>query len=106
MPGCTPALYDQYHRELRAARRSDLRTDRDQKSEVEADDLSRKRATGTGIHWQVSQATSLINIVFQLSTASGNAHQGVFMENGSGGYMGDLVFNGGELNVSYEYIYL
>ncbi|OBZ70776.1 Glucan 1,3-beta-glucosidase [Grifola frondosa] len=47
--------------------------------------------SGTGIHWQVSQATSLMNIVFQLSTASGNAHQGVWMENGSGGFMGDLV---------------
>lgn len=34
-------------------------------------------ATGTGIHWQVAQATSLQNIVFYMSTASGNAHQGV-----------------------------
>ncbi|KAJ7227583.1 pectate lyase superfamily protein-domain-containing protein [Mycena haematopus] len=39
---------------------------------------------GTGIHWQVGQATSLINLSFLLSTASGNQHQGVFMENGSG----------------------
>ncbi|KAF8634678.1 hypothetical protein AX15_000779 [Amanita polypyramis BW_CC] len=53
-------------------------------------------AAGTGIHWQVSQATSLINIVFQMSTDSGTAHQGIFMENGSGGFMGDLVFNGGK----------
>ncbi|TBU39254.1 beta-1,3-glucanase [Dichomitus squalens] len=55
--------------------------------------------SGTGIHWQVSQATSLINIVFQMSTAAGNAHQGIWMENGSGGYMGDLVFNGGKFGM-------
>ncbi|KAF8063611.1 exo-beta-1,3-glucanase [Lyophyllum atratum] len=51
---------------------------------------------GTGIHWQVSQATSLMNIVFQMSTAANTAHQGIWMENGSGGFMGDLVFNGGK----------
>ncbi|KIK63593.1 glycoside hydrolase family 55 protein [Collybiopsis luxurians FD-317 M1] len=45
---------------------------------------------GTGIHWQVAQATSLINIVFEMSTAANTAHQGIFMENGSGGFMGDL----------------
>ncbi|KAF8736780.1 hypothetical protein AX14_014012 [Amanita brunnescens Koide BX004] len=51
---------------------------------------------GTGIHWQVSQSTSLMNIVFQMSTAANTAHQGIWMENGSGGFMGDLVFNGGK----------
>ncbi|KAI0744238.1 beta-1,3-glucanase [Daedaleopsis nitida] len=56
-------------------------------------------ATGTGIHWQVSQATSLFNIVFQMSTTPGNAHQGIWMENGSGGFMGDLVFNGGKFGM-------
>ncbi|KAH9934691.1 glycoside hydrolase family 55 protein [Fomitopsis serialis] len=53
-------------------------------------------ASSTGIHWQVSQATSLHNVVFEMSTASDTAHQGIFMENGSGGKMGDLVFNGGK----------
>ncbi|TFY54718.1 hypothetical protein EVJ58_g8694 [Rhodofomes roseus] len=53
-------------------------------------------ASSTGIHWQVSQATSLHNVVFEMSTANDTAHQGVFMENGSGGMMGDLVFNGGK----------
>ncbi|KAM5540301.1 hypothetical protein V8D89_006120 [Ganoderma adspersum] len=56
-------------------------------------------AIGTGIHWQVSQATSLTNIVFDLSTTSGNQHQGIWMENGSGGFMGDLVFNGGKFGL-------
>lgn len=32
--------------------------------------------SATGIHWQVAQATSLHNIVFQMSTAAGNNHQG------------------------------
>ncbi|KAF7310067.1 hypothetical protein MIND_00379700 [Mycena indigotica] len=50
---------------------------------------------GTGIHWQVGQATSLIGIDFLLSTASGNQHQAVFMENGSGGFMADLTISGG-----------
>ncbi|KAJ7929214.1 exo-beta-1,3-glucanase [Mycena leptocephala] len=51
---------------------------------------------GTGIHWQVSQSTSLMNIVINLSTASDTAHQGIWMENGSGGFMGDLIINGGK----------
>ncbi|KAJ6608599.1 glycoside hydrolase family 55 protein [Mycena sp. CBHHK59/15] len=54
---------------------------------------------GTGIHWQVAQATSLMNIVFYMSDAHDTAHQGIWMENGSGGYMGDLVFNGGKFGM-------
>ncbi|KAJ7205572.1 pectate lyase superfamily protein-domain-containing protein, partial [Mycena haematopus] len=50
---------------------------------------------GTGIHWQVGQATSLINIDFKMSSATGTNHQGIFMENGSGGFMSDLTFDGG-----------
>ncbi|KAH6640210.1 pectate lyase superfamily protein-domain-containing protein [Chaetomium tenue] len=49
----------------------------------------------SGIHWPSSQATSLSNIVFRSSEAKGNLHQGLFIEEGSGGYMGDLVFFGG-----------
>lgn len=48
-----------------------------------------------GIHWPVGQATSLQNIVFKMSTVSGTQHQGIFIEEGSGGYVGDLVFYGG-----------
>ncbi|KAG6854914.1 hypothetical protein C0991_009737 [Blastosporella zonata] len=58
-----------------------------------------ERSQGTGIHWQVAQATSLMNIVFEMSTAPGNAHQGIWMENGSGGFMGDLVLNGGKFGL-------
>ncbi|KAJ7177187.1 glycoside hydrolase family 55 protein [Mycena filopes] len=50
---------------------------------------------GTGIHFQVGQATSLINVDFKMSKATGTKHQGVFMENGSGGFMSDLTFDGG-----------
>lgn len=44
----------------------------------------------TGFHWQVSQATSLMNIVVNMSTAPGNNHRGMYMENGSGGFMGGM----------------
>ncbi|KZT72230.1 glycoside hydrolase family 55 protein [Daedalea quercina L-15889] len=48
-----------------------------------------------GLHWQVSQSTSLVNIVVEMSTASDTTQEGLYMEDGSGGFMGDLVFNGG-----------
>ncbi|EAQ91543.1 hypothetical protein CHGG_03478 [Chaetomium globosum CBS 148.51] len=52
---------------------------------------------GAGIHWQVAQATSLQNIVFNMREDGGDANkqQGIFMDNGSGGFMSDLTFNGG-----------
>ena len=52
---------------------------------------------GACIHWQVAQATSLQNIVMNMRQDGGtnNKQQGVFMDNGSGGFMRDLVFNGG-----------
>ncbi|KAK7693686.1 hypothetical protein QCA50_003257 [Cerrena zonata] len=56
-------------------------------------------ASATGLHWQVSQATSLMNIRVEMSTEAGNNHQGIFMENGSGGFMGDLIFNGGKFGI-------
>jgi len=48
------------------------------------------------IHWQVAQATSVTNVVVHMSTEPNNQHQGLWMENGSGGFMSDLVFNGGK----------
>ncbi|KAK5108854.1 hypothetical protein LTR62_007744 [Meristemomyces frigidus] len=50
------------------------------------------------LHWQVAQATSLQNIVFDMAVGQlgdGNKHTGIFMDNGSGGFMEDLIFNGG-----------
>ncbi len=54
-------------------------------------------SVGAGIHWQVAQATSLQNIRFEMVKGGGSANkqQGIFMDNGSGGFMSDLVFNGG-----------
>ncbi|KAK7015096.1 pectin lyase fold/virulence factor [Favolaschia claudopus] len=51
---------------------------------------------GIGIHWQVSQSTSLMNIVINLNDASDSIHQGIAIENGSGGFMGDIIVNGGD----------
>jgi glucan 1,3-beta-glucosidase len=39
----------------------------------------------TGIHWPTAQATSLQNIVFQMSSAAGTQHTGLFCESGKFG---------------------
>ncbi|KAK4625952.1 Glucan 1,3-beta-glucosidase [Fulvia fulva] len=49
----------------------------------------------TGIHWPTAQATSIQNVIFQMSNARGTQHQGIFIEEGSGGFMNDLKFYGG-----------
>lgn len=36
----------------------------------------------TGIHWAVSQATSIQNVQIRMSSAAGTQHQGLFIENG------------------------
>ncbi|KAK8080204.1 hypothetical protein PG997_008022 [Apiospora hydei] len=51
----------------------------------------------TGIHWQVAQATSLHNLVFDMPTTSTTTAVGIFTENGSGGFVSDLKFNGGNI---------
>lgn len=48
-----------------------------------------------GIHWPTAQATSLQNIVFKMSDAADTKHEGVFIEEGSGGFVTDLTFYGG-----------
>ncbi|KAJ1548042.1 hypothetical protein HK405_004347 [Cladochytrium tenue] len=56
--------------------------------------------SGTGIHWQVAQATSLQNIVFKMAQGgSTNAQQGIWIENGSGGFFTDLTFIGGKFGM-------
>ncbi|KAG8930571.1 hypothetical protein FRC02_004034 [Tulasnella sp. 418] len=64
-------------------------------------DLRRMPASSsaTGLHWQVSQATTLINVEVRMSEEEGTNHQGIFMENGSGGFMSDLVFIGGKFGI-------
>lgn len=51
---------------------------------------------GTGIHHQVSQATGLFNMHFEMRTDRSTRQQGIFMENASGGFMSDLTFHGGQ----------
>ena len=53
--------------------------------------------SGGAIHWQVAQATSLQNIVMnaRVGSCATNKQQVLFMDNGSGGFMRDLVINGG-----------
>lgn len=48
-----------------------------------------------GMHWPTSQATSIQNVVFNLNADATSAHVGLFIENGSAGFLSDLVFNGG-----------
>ncbi|KAJ5211726.1 uncharacterized protein N7498_003372, partial [Penicillium cinerascens] len=51
----------------------------------------------TGLHWQVAQATSLQNLDFQMSVSTASKTTtmvGIFMENGSGGFLSDLTFFG------------
>ncbi|KAI8631351.1 glycoside hydrolase family 55 protein [Xylariaceae sp. FL1651] len=54
----------------------------------------------TGIHWPTSQATSLINIEFNMPAGANSVHVGLFVESGSGGFMSDLTFNGGATGAS------
>ncbi|KAK4202936.1 glucan 1,3-beta-glucosidase, partial [Triangularia verruculosa] len=56
----------------------------------------------TGIHWQVSQASSLQSLLFLMPKAEDlggkpPTHVGIFTENGSGGFVSDLVFEGGAI---------
>lgn len=62
-------------------------------------DMTTAPLTAAGVHWQVAQATSLQNIVFNMisSNVTNNKQQGIYMENGSGGFMSDLTFNGGAI---------
>lgn len=53
-----------------------------------------------GIHWQVSQATSIYNVRIEMSRDSSTGHVGLWMENGSGGFFGDLTLNGGAMGLN------
>lgn len=58
-------------------------------------------AGACGVHWPTAQATSIQNVVFMLSQAPGNNHVGIFMEGGSGGYLGDVTFYGGLIGAQF-----
>ncbi|KAF2396068.1 pectin lyase-like protein [Trichodelitschia bisporula] len=53
-----------------------------------------------GIHWQVSQACTMQNVHFAMPVAAEGGevrHTGIYMENGSGGFVSDLTFLGGRV---------
>ncbi|OIW25058.1 pectin lyase-like protein [Coniochaeta ligniaria NRRL 30616] len=54
----------------------------------------------TGMHWPTAQATSLQNIKFNMPTDSSVVHVGLFIEEGSAGFLTDLTFNGGATGMS------
>lgn len=53
-----------------------------------------------GVHWQVGQATSITNCDFKMAVSEGSQSAtavGIYMENGSGGFVSDLTFTGGNI---------
>lgn len=72
-----------------------LRSMRNFKIDIRQTDTS---AYICAIHWQVAQGTSLENIEFYMvynSDIPSNTQQGIYIENGSGGFLADLTFVGG-----------
>ncbi|KAK6544507.1 hypothetical protein TWF694_001200 [Orbilia ellipsospora] len=56
---------------------------------------------GTGIHHQVAQATSIYNVVFKMNDSPNTKQRGIFMDNGSGGFLSTLKFYGGEIGAYF-----
>lgn len=53
----------------------------------------------TGIHWQVAQSTSMQNVAITMPLGGGTTAVGIFTENGSGGFMSDMSFFGGNIGM-------
>lgn len=62
-----------------------------------ATDINDQPLVPTGIHWQVAQATSLQNLYFDMPSGPYVTAVGIFSENGSGGFVSNLTFNGGNI---------
>ncbi|OCT48418.1 hypothetical protein CLCR_04073 [Cladophialophora carrionii] len=62
-------------------------------------DMTNAPLKTAGIHWQVAQATSMQNIVINMVSKDvvNNQQQGIYMENGSGGFFSDMVITGGAI---------
>lgn len=52
-----------------------------------------------GLHWPTAQATSVENVVFKASDAPGTQQGGILCESGSGGFMANLTFYGGQFGM-------
>lgn len=63
-------------------------------------DLSASSQGGAAIHWPVAQATLLQGLIITMSSSSGSNQVGIFTESGSGGFMGDITFNGGNIGLN------
>lgn len=59
-----------------------------------------------GLHWQVAQATSIHNVHFQGPGKGVRGHVGIFAENGSGGFMSNLYFNGLDVGIRCKCVIL
>ncbi|KAF1959823.1 pectin lyase-like protein [Byssothecium circinans] len=57
-------------------------------------------ARANGIHWPASQATSIQNVKVRMTQAANSVHEGIFVENGSGGHMADLEIEGGHYGMN------
>ncbi|KAK4197536.1 family 55 putative glycoside hydrolase [Triangularia verruculosa] len=53
------------------------------------------------VHWPSAQATVIHNCVFKLSPNFEEGHTGIYMEEGSGGMLTDLVFYGGQYGAQF-----
>ncbi|KAF2198358.1 exo-beta 1,3 glucanase-like protein [Delitschia confertaspora ATCC 74209] len=49
----------------------------------------------TGLHWPTGQATSLQNVKIIMTPSATSQQQGLFIENGSGGFISDIEVTGG-----------
>lgn len=65
-------------------------------------DMTQAPLDASGIHWQVAQATSLQNVYINMrnKTERNNKQQGIFAENGSGGFMSDVYITGGAVGAT------
>lgn len=65
-------------------------------------DMTQAPLDASGIHWQVAQATSLQNVYINMrnKTERNNRQQGIFAENGSGGFMSDVYITGGAIGAT------
>ncbi|KAK3934012.1 glycoside hydrolase [Diplogelasinospora grovesii] len=57
-----------------------------------------------GLHWQVAQATSLQNLYFSMTDGSTSTQVGIYAENGSGGFMSDLIFTEGNTGITLTFV--
>ena len=64
-------------------------------------DMTQAPLDAVGIHWQVAQATSIQNVVIKMVDKGipYNKQQGIFMENGSGGFFSDITITGGAIGM-------